>query len=67
MQQCSRCHSFALNIAPKSGLCDVCYYKYPLLNLLAILHRDGGHYTEKHGVDKSVKVAMKKASNLVVK
>ncbi len=26
MNQC-KCGSYALNIAPKSDLCDVCYYK----------------------------------------
>ena len=26
-------------------------------NLLAIIHRDGGHYIGKHGVDKAVKDA----------
>lgn len=25
-----------------------------LLNLLARIHRDGGHYTEEHGLEKSV-------------
>jgi hypothetical protein len=24
-----------------------------LLNLLAVIHRDGGHYTEQHGLEKS--------------
>lgn len=28
-----------------------------LLNLLAIIHRDGGHYTNKHGLKKSVEDA----------
>jgi len=32
-------------------------YKRLLLNLLAIIHRDGGHYTGEHGVEKSVKDA----------
>jgi hypothetical protein len=27
--------------------------KYELGNLLAIIHRDGGHYTAKHGIKKS--------------
>jgi len=34
-------------------------YKHPLFELLAIMHRDGGHYVDKHGVDKAVKDAMK--------
>lgn len=28
-----------------------------LTNLLARVHRDGGQYTEEHGIDKSVEVA----------
>lgn len=28
-----------------------------LNNLLAVIHRDGGHYTEKHGQARSVEVA----------
>jgi len=67
MAKCKSCHSYAVNIAPKSGFCDVCYYKNHLFNLLAVLHRDGGHYTETHGVDKSVKDAMKLASDKVVR
>jgi hypothetical protein len=34
-----------------------------LLNLLAIIHRDGGHYTDEHGVDKSIE----EAENLLTK
>jgi hypothetical protein len=41
-------------------------YQYHLFNILAVTHRDGGHYTEEHGVEKSVKDAMKIISNLVV-
>ena len=29
-----------------------------LKNLLAVLHRDGGHYTKQHGIKKSVKDAI---------
>lgn len=54
MKQCKRCQSFALNISPESGYCDVCYYKHKLFSLLAVIHRDGGHYIEKHGLDESV-------------
>ena len=34
-------------------------------NLLAIVHRDGGHYTEKHGVEKSYEDAKEKVSNMI--
>ena len=34
-------------------------YKHILQNLLAIIHRDGGHYTEEHGLEKSVEDAIK--------
>ncbi len=29
-----------------------------LKDLLAVIHRDGGHYTERHGLAKSVQDAM---------
>ena len=34
-------------------------YVRRLGELLAVIHRDGGHYTEKHGIDKSWADAMK--------
>ena len=61
------CHSYALNIAPETGKCDVCYYKDHLFNLLAVIHRDGGSYTIMKGLDKSVKDAMKIAEDKIVK
>jgi hypothetical protein len=30
---------------------------HDLYNILAVIHRDGGHYTAKHGLEKSVKDA----------
>ena len=36
-----------------------------LLDLLTILHRDGGHYTAKYGIDKSIKDAKIKYLNAV--
>ena len=38
-----------------------------LLNILAVVHRDGGHYVETHGIEKSVADAMEIISDLVVK
>jgi len=32
-------------------------FKNLLLDLLAVLHRDGGHYTANHGIEKSIKEA----------
>jgi len=34
-----------------------------LLNLLAVIHRDGGHYTEQHGLNKSCQDAEKIVAN----
>lgn len=34
-----------------------------LENLLAVIHRDGGHYTETHGLKKSVADAMTIVAN----
>jgi len=36
-----------------------------LHNLLAVIHRDGGHYTEKHGLEKSVQDAMQLSSERI--
>jgi hypothetical protein len=35
-----------------------------LQNLLAVIHRDGGHYTDKHGIQKSIDDALLIVSNL---
>jgi hypothetical protein len=72
MKQCNTkgCGSFQVNIernVPRDiCLCDVCHWKKQymdthqyLSNLLAIIHRDGGHYMNKHGIDKTVKDAHK--------
>ena len=29
------------------------YYKHLLLNLLAVIHRDGGHYETEHGTARA--------------
>ena len=55
--KCEKCHSHAVNIDPNQRLCDVCYYKIPLLNLLAMIH--GGRYVPKHGLKKAIKDAKK--------
>lgn len=36
-----------------------------LHNLLAVIHRDGGHYTDEHGLDKSATEASAKVSELL--
>lgn len=38
-----------------------------LRELLAVIHRDGGHYTEEHGIAKSCADAMTKVSELIHK
>ena len=47
--------------------CDDWYYKYALLNLLAIIHGDGRQYVTKVGVRKAVKDAVKIVTDCVVK
>jgi len=42
------------------------YYKQKLLNVLAVTHRDGGHYTEKHGIEKSTNDAIKIIADAIV-
>ena len=39
---------------------DMKTHKELLLNLLATIHRDGGHYVDDHGVEKATEDAMKK-------
>jgi len=36
-------------------------------NLLAIIHRDGGHYVETYGLEKATEDAIKKVSELIHK
>jgi hypothetical protein len=36
-----------------------------LLDLLAVIHGDGGHYTEKHGVSKSISDAQKRVEQMM--
>ena len=66
LNQCSNCRSFAVNEDPDKKLCDICYYKTQLLNLLAVVHRDGGHYTDEHGIRKSAKDALKIIYNVLI-
>ena len=33
-------------------------HKHLLSSLLAVIHRDGGHYEDKHGTEKAVEDAM---------
>ena len=40
-------------------------HKRHLLNLLAIIHRDGGHYVAEHGLDKAVQDAMEIVAKLI--
>ena len=35
------------------------YYEHLLNELLAIIHRDGGHYVQEHGIEKAVEGAIK--------
>lgn len=65
--KCKLCGSFAINhhLHGRDGsdpdLCDVCYWHtraVKLQDLLAIIHRDGGHYTSAHGVSKSTEDAI---------
>lgn len=40
-------------------------YKHLLLTLLAVIHRDGGHYTNEHGLEKSVEDAGDRFNDLL--
>ena len=53
-----KCGSYAINIDPAREVCDVCFYKDQLLDLLAVIHRDGGQYTETMGLREAVAEAI---------
>ena len=42
---------------------DAQQLRYDLRNLLAVIHRDGGHYFTDHGQEKAVKDGMEKVVN----
>jgi hypothetical protein len=42
-------------------------YRRSLFDLLAVVHRDGGHYTVEHGLEKSVEDALRIIAAKVVK
>jgi len=43
------------------------YYKNKLKNVLAVAHRDGGQYTEIHGIEKSTDDAIQKIADAIVR
>jgi hypothetical protein len=43
------------------------YYNRELRNILAITHRDGGDYTTRHGIKKSIAEAKQIISGCVVR
>lgn len=82
-QRCSNCgktekqHKGKICIAPKGhweGQTSNPFYDNPmyqyyktLQDLLAIIHRDGGQYTARHGMSKSVTDAIAKCVTAFVK
>lgn len=52
---------------PNDELHDYIRIKSYLLNLLAVIHRDGGHFTERHGIGESTEVAMSEVNKLRLK
>lgn len=57
MKSCESCYSTSINVDPKKEVCDTCYYKYHLHNLLAIIHRDGGRFVLENGLEKAIEAA----------
>ena len=64
MKSCIQCYGLKIVEDPEEMLCDECYYKDKLFNLLAIIHRDNGEYTKEHGLEKSVEDAKKEIINM---
>jgi len=46
---------------------DIPNYYFSLRNLLAVLHGDGGHHTDKVGLKQSIEDAIKKVNELHLK
>ena len=42
-------------------------YEIPLMDLLAVIHRDGGQYVERYGVDQAVKEAKQIVVDAIVR
>lgn len=54
-------------IAEKDELLAAMFKNTKLLrDMLAVVHRDGGHYTEKYGIEKSAEDALKIIADAVV-
>jgi len=43
------------------------YYRIKLKNILAVTHRDGGEYTETHGIEKSTQDAIQIIAGAIVR
>jgi len=74
MTSCERCRSYAINPHlhgrddSDKDLCDVCYWRKRAEaagNLLAVIHRDGGHHTEANGLLDSLLDAEERVHNLI--
>lgn len=59
-EDCGDCGSDQVHDDPSKERCDKCFYKFHVQDLLAVMHGDGGHFTEAHGIVKSVKTAVDK-------
>ncbi len=53
---CGRCGKYAPGCAPSPSPHD--QPEYLLRNLLAVIHRDGGHYAAEHGLTKATEDAI---------
>jgi len=62
---CYRCGNKAGNL--DKDLCDCCFWRHSLYDLLAIIHRDGGAYTQGNGVHKSIEDANEIIANTIVR
>ena len=67
MKSCEICYSMTMNVDPKEELCDTCYYKNHLHNLLALIYGDGGDYVSDYGLEKAVEEAERIIAEKVAK
>jgi len=61
MKQCKECESVTINVNEKTGICECCYYRTPLLDLLSVIHNDPDNkYVDVAGLNGAVIDAMVK-------
>jgi len=69
MPNCNMCNSFAVNVDPERELCDVCFYKKPLFDILEHIYCDlNKKYIDKDYLnEKDTRKLVKRAIDIIFK